>query len=106
MCLAFEDGLKRGSAPPIDSYIKEAGEPVRSELLRQLLLLELDYRQRRGEVPDLQEYGRLYPHDTSVIEQAFRASGPDAAADSAGPDPSGGPDSTGSLLTPEGSSVR
>jgi WD40 repeat protein/tRNA A-37 threonylcarbamoyl transferase component Bud32 len=83
LCLMFEAAWKAGAArPQLDAYIANVTKTKRSELLRQLLLLDLDYRRRCGEVPDRDEYVALFPQDTSVIEQAFRASDTRAVTDS------------------------
>ena len=43
ICLEFEKQLRADQQPAIESLLDEYGEPFRSRLLEQLILLELDY---------------------------------------------------------------
>ena len=49
ICTRFEVAWRRGDRPRIEDFLGEAAEPERSALLRELILLELDYRRARGE---------------------------------------------------------
>jgi formylglycine-generating enzyme required for sulfatase activity len=55
VCLRFEAAWRAGEQPCIKDYLEGKAEPEYSLLLRQLLLLELEYRDRR-EPPLLEEY--------------------------------------------------
>jgi tetratricopeptide (TPR) repeat protein len=70
-CLAFEDAWLSGTPLSIEECCQEAAEPDRSVLLRHLLLLELDYRLRRGEAPHRDEYVLRFPGDLPTVEAAF-----------------------------------
>jgi hypothetical protein len=52
-------------------YVARISELARPALLRELLLLELDYRRRRGETPDPVEYRARFPDCLADIEAAF-----------------------------------
>src|SRR5262249_31601863 len=47
-------------------------EPERSILLRELLVLELEYSTKLGEQPTPQEFERLFPQHHQLIHLAFR----------------------------------
>ena len=49
----------------------EAAEPARAWLLSELLLLELEYRRRRGEAPSAAEYLASFPAYVTSVQQAF-----------------------------------
>jgi hypothetical protein len=51
--------------------VARISELARPALLRELLLLELDYRRRRGETPDPVEYRARFPDCLADIEAAF-----------------------------------
>ena len=74
-CLAFEESCKSGEPTPLETFLTDVEEPVRSSLLRELLLLELDYRCRRGESPDENDYIARFPKQLAVVADVF-ARGP------------------------------
>ena len=49
ICDRFEAAWKAGPRPDVGEYLAAATGPVRSALLRQLLLLDWDYRRRAGD---------------------------------------------------------
>jgi hypothetical protein len=54
ICTCFERDWKSGAAPSIEGYLGqlESSEPAHGgTLLRELLLVELEYRRHRGESP-------------------------------------------------------
>ena len=71
VCAAFEDAWKSGQHPAIESYCSDVAEPERSAMLRELLLLDLDYHQRSGEAPSRADYNVRFPADHAVIDGAF-----------------------------------
>jgi tetratricopeptide (TPR) repeat protein len=88
VCNRFERAWQAGRRPGIDEYLGDTPEPARSVLLRELIALDIIYRQRAGEVPRADEYQGRYPsvalpvaslfaeHDTAQLEPL-----PEAAAD-------------------------
>src|SRR5262245_54868469 len=64
-CDAFEEAWKTGQCPSIQQVLEEApaGGALRTQLLRELLRLELSYRRKRGERPTREEYRDLFPND-------------------------------------------
>src|SRR6516165_1620771 len=71
LCKRFEDAWKAIHPPRLEDFLGEAAGPERSALLRELLRLELDYRQRNGDTPDLAKYLARFPDDAALIRQEF-----------------------------------
>ncbi len=71
LCDRFERAWQSGRRPHLEHYLLRAAQPVTSELLRELLALELDYRSRCGEKPAPQEYHRRFPEHTALIDAVF-----------------------------------
>jgi hypothetical protein len=67
----FEDALKGGRRPRIEEYLAEMPEPAQSDLLRELLRLEVEYHRRQGESPAPDEYLRRFPQHATVVQDAF-----------------------------------
>ncbi len=60
-CRAFESSWRDGSQPDIEHFLGDLQDPHRTDLARELALLDMDYRTRRGEQPDPQDYARRFP---------------------------------------------
>ncbi len=68
----FETALRNGKAPSIEQYLDGPGfREQRTTILRELILLELDYRYRQGEALQIDEYVRRFPDDSGWIEPLF-----------------------------------
>jgi tetratricopeptide (TPR) repeat protein/tRNA A-37 threonylcarbamoyl transferase component Bud32 len=87
-CLEFEAAWKKGSNPPIEEYLGSAQGPERTELLRELLLLELDYRNHSDEHPTPDEYQARFPQDSQLVSDVFEKLSTDAAVAETSPFPS------------------
>jgi formylglycine-generating enzyme required for sulfatase activity/serine/threonine protein kinase len=74
VCLEFEAAWKTGAPPRIESLLVDTPEPERSALLRELLLLDLDYRSRGGQTPAPEEYQARFPDDSELLADVFRQS--------------------------------
>jgi serine/threonine protein kinase/formylglycine-generating enzyme required for sulfatase activity len=66
-CLEFEAAWKRGERPRIEDFLSGDECPERRELLRQLVLLDIDYLHRAGEKPSRDEFGRRFPEHADWI---------------------------------------
>jgi hypothetical protein len=71
VCDRFEAAWKAGGDVRIEDYLGTASEPLRSALLRELLLVDLEYRTETGERPDSGEYKARFPWDAKLIEDVF-----------------------------------
>src|SRR5262245_21013807 len=66
-CDQFEAAWQAGERPRIEEYLGNAAGPERSALLRQLLLLEWDYRRQAGEHPTPADYLPRFPEQATLI---------------------------------------
>ena len=60
-CDRLEAAWKAGRRPAPEEYLGGPGGPGRSALLRQLLLLDWDYRRRAGDEPRPEDYQTRFP---------------------------------------------
>ncbi len=70
-CLEFEAAWKAGQAPRIEDYLGDAQGVERGELLRQLLLLDLDYRRLQADPPTEEKYRGRCSDDCKIVANAF-----------------------------------
>ena len=70
-CQAFEDAWGPGPSPALEQYLGATAEPIRSALLRELLLIELAYRRQAGQQPQPEEYASRFPDASAVIAEIF-----------------------------------
>lgn len=70
-CRRFEAAWKRGEEPSIEDALGGATGGERAALLRELILLDLDYRRQRGEAPIVDDYRRRLPADLAEVEAVF-----------------------------------
>jgi WD40 repeat protein/tRNA A-37 threonylcarbamoyl transferase component Bud32 len=61
VCTRFERAWQTGPRPRLEDYLADVGEPIRSPLLRQLVLLDFAYCRLRGESPQLADYLAAFP---------------------------------------------
>jgi serine/threonine protein kinase len=71
LCLFFEDAWLRNREPKLEPLVQGVPAPLRGELLRELLALDLTYRRRRGERPRAEDYLRRFPGLEEHVRQAF-----------------------------------
>jgi hypothetical protein len=94
-CRRFESAWRRGEGPSIAEAASSATGSERSVLLRELVLLDLDYRRRRGEAPIVDDYRRLLPADAADLDAIFVLPGATACAVAHGAGPVGRPGEDG-----------
>jgi serine/threonine protein kinase/O-acetyl-ADP-ribose deacetylase (regulator of RNase III) len=70
-CGRFEAAWRAGEKPRIEDYLANTAEPEYSELLRQLLALEIELRCTKGDKPAPEEYEGRFPKHGEVIEAVF-----------------------------------
>ncbi len=70
-CDRFESAWRDDEHAELEAFIEEFAGPARTQLLRDLLALELDLRIEQGEVPDRHAYLRRFPDHADVIDAAF-----------------------------------
>ncbi len=74
-CVDFEQQLKAGELPRIETFVAIANADERRQLIKELLMLDLDYRHRYGEQVNQEDYLRAFPDDASLIQKTFRQTG-------------------------------
>ena len=73
VCDEFEEIWKSGTPPRIEDFLDDTNVPT-ATLLSELVPLDVDYRQRRGEAPSLQEYSDRFPALEPEIESQWGTS--------------------------------
>ena len=68
VCLQFEAVWKEDREPRIEDYLGVTEDEERSALLRELLLLDLDYRWRLERPATAEDYRTRFPNDRDLIE--------------------------------------
>lgn len=79
VCNDFESSL--GGRPVIESYLDRVSEDLHPVLLRELLLLELEARMKRGESPDIRDYEQRFPAHADVVSEAVRVAWSESKVD-------------------------
>lgn len=70
VCDEFEELWKSGTRPRIEDFLNDTNVPT-ATLLSELVPLDVDYRQRRGEAPSLREYSDRFPALEPEIESQW-----------------------------------
>jgi len=71
-CAEFEQRWQLNEPPSIESVLSDDVTGVEREvLLAELVVLEIDYRRRRGDTPTTQEYLDRFPEHSSAINDAL-----------------------------------
>src|SRR5438105_2460997 len=60
-CNRFEVAWQGGTPPRLEDYVAETPEAIRAALLRELILLDIHYRQARGESCQAANYQQRFP---------------------------------------------
>jgi WD40 repeat protein len=70
VCTQFERDWQAGRQPRVEDYLAGTEGAERDALLRELVPLEAEYRRRRGESPQPEEYARRFPgmESASLVE--------------------------------------
>ncbi len=82
VCNRFEIAWRTSSPPRIEDFLDAASEAERSTVLRELILLDIDYRRQRSETPRTIDYHPRFPElDAIWLADAIVADQADADAD-------------------------
>jgi len=72
LCVDFERKRQSDEPPKIECVLSEGISPIeRDVLLAELIVLDIDYRRRRGETPTKQEYLDRFPEVSKAINDAL-----------------------------------
>jgi serine/threonine-protein kinase len=67
----FTEAWNQGEQPSIEDFLGEVAEWARSQLLRELLLIELERRCKRGDRPLLDTYEGRFRDQAAIVRAAF-----------------------------------
>lgn len=77
-CAEFERLWQIGKSPSIESFLvsatsisEDVTETERETLLAELIVLDIDYRRRRGEKPSSEEYLKRFPKEQAAIQDVL-----------------------------------
>ena len=79
ICDRFEEAWREGPRPAIENYWSATSEPARSDLLLELMLIELEWRRSAGERPTAAEYHARFLDHSAAVEAACARAGLDVA---------------------------
>jgi WD40 repeat protein/serine/threonine protein kinase len=71
LCDRFDQELVNGDAPRIETFLAETPETAREGLLAELLAMEVEYRTKKGDEPQRDEYLQRFPEQNGVIAGVF-----------------------------------
>src|SRR5262245_17640748 len=71
VCDRFERAWMAGGRPSLEEHLAAMPAEGRLVLFRELMALELAYRRRRGERPELEEYCARFPEWRAAVEDSF-----------------------------------
>ncbi len=72
-CDRFEAAYHAGERPDLEAYLAVVPAGAKAALFRNLLSLDLEYRQRAGERPDLEAYREQFPDLADIVESVFHS---------------------------------
>ena len=72
ICDAFEQSWRDGNPHTIENLLADCDASLRTQLLHQLVLLELELRQQSNEAPTQAEFVQRFPDDVTLIDDVFR----------------------------------
>ena len=75
LCLEFEKHWQACSSADIGEFLERAEPEARTALLRELLLLDIDYRSKSSQSPTAEDYHEQFPDASVVIRSVFRERG-------------------------------
>lgn len=71
VCDAFERSWQEETNPTIEAYLNDWREPERSDLMRELLFVECQYRKRKGIDWTIEEFQRRFPSDATMVAEVL-----------------------------------
>src|SRR5262245_32722305 len=79
ICVRFEEAWRDGPGPPLEEFLGGVPEPERPHLFRELLPLEVEMRQRRGDLVRPDTYLQRFPEYADLIARLVPAPGDQAS---------------------------
>ena len=72
VCDAFDVAWQSREQPVIEEYLAAVPESAQQDLLKELLAIELEYRLRAGDEPDVEEYQKRFVDHVDDIQQVLQ----------------------------------
>ncbi len=69
----YECAFRNGQRPAIEAYLEKQPELLRTQLFKELLALDLEFRLAANEQPSTEEYNNRFPQLRDVVEKVFSA---------------------------------
>ena len=66
LCEKFEARWQAGARPCLEGYLVPEDAPEYLPLLEELILLDVEYRRKAGEVPGVEDYAKRFPRLDAV----------------------------------------
>src|SRR5262249_22862104 len=94
---AWQTVLEGGCRPRLEDYLGDLPASVRRSLLQELVLVDVEYRRLRGEIPEVKDYDRFPELEPSRLNQIVNATtgGPAAKPDTSHDTPAAQPAAMG-----------
>jgi serine/threonine protein kinase len=73
ICDDFEAALQKGSDIPMETCLRLVNRSMQTELLRELLEIELEIRKKRNEPLNMETYLSRFPENKKLVEQVFQS---------------------------------
>ncbi|MGE0758764.1 MAG: serine/threonine-protein kinase [Pirellulaceae bacterium] len=70
-CVAFEDAWQSGGEPDLETWLVNGEVSERAELFRELLLVDCEYRRKRGQALTADQYAARFPDFRALIDQVL-----------------------------------
>ena len=80
ICDAFESAWVAGRRPAISDYLPRAAEALQGKLVRDLIDIELFYRRRQGESPQVDAFLEQFPEVGAAWLKEIAERGPEPGA--------------------------
>ena len=76
VCDDFEAAYKSGNNPSIEDYLLRVESDHRAALFRELLLLDIQYGDRRGQSPNADDLSKRFPEFDALVREVVQATYP------------------------------
>jgi hypothetical protein len=71
ICTDFEKLWRAGQPARLEDFLARGRPEFRAALFEELLHLELDYRRKRGEAMESEEYRSRFPDETALVDRVW-----------------------------------
>src|SRR5579871_1493549 len=72
LCQEFMQAWQENAAPSLEQFLARVPEHQRARLLRALLVIEVRFRCRNGDIPHRRDYTSRFPEERGLIKEVFQ----------------------------------